>query len=124
VCDALRVLTAVDIGYAQVLSRPVGWADGWTYNLPALTEVATLRRYPDKFDNYGWLQKPNLIPREALNQLTDIFGGCVARSPTFASRLVGYHLLPYATQTTTEPWMPVSGSRLCLARDATNCHIA
>lgn len=74
VCEALRVLTHVDVGYAQVLRRPLGWADRWEHDLPPLTQTMTLRRYPDKFDDYGWLEKPNPIARETLNRLPCIVG--------------------------------------------------
>ncbi len=66
VCEALRIATHIDVGYAQVLRRPLGWADRWDYDLPPLTTVATFRRYPDSFDDYGWLRAPNPISNEAL----------------------------------------------------------
>jgi hypothetical protein len=72
VCEGLRVLTNADIGYAQVLRRPIGWADRWVHDLPPLEKIATLRRYPDKFDNYAWLRTPAQIPRERLDLLPDI----------------------------------------------------
>lgn len=69
VCEALRVLTDVPVGYAQVLRRPLGWADDWKHNLPALSTVRTLRRYPDWFDEYAWLRTPIPVPREDLTRL-------------------------------------------------------
>lgn len=81
VCDALRVLTRVDIGYAQALRRPLGWADRWEHDLPPLTEITTFRRYPDKFDNYAWLQKPNPIARKDLNRLPDIVAALRTATP-------------------------------------------
>jgi Apea-like HEPN len=72
ICEALRVLTHVDIGYAQILRRPVGWADRWKYDLPPIDTVETLRRYPDSFDRYGWLRDPNPIPAATLMQLPTV----------------------------------------------------
>jgi len=72
VCEALRIVTHVDVGYAQVLRRPLGWADDWKFDLPRLTQITTLRRYPDHFDNYGWLRRPNPIPRQVLDLLQTV----------------------------------------------------
>lgn len=69
VCEALRILSHVTVGYAQILSRPLGWADRWTHDLPTFIPVKTLRRYPDQFDDYGWLRPPNPIPADTLAQL-------------------------------------------------------
>jgi hypothetical protein len=69
VCTALRVLSHTAVGYAQVVRRPVGWADGWAHDLPPLTPVTTVRRYPEGFDNYGWLHMPPSVPRRTLDRL-------------------------------------------------------
>ncbi|OXR42313.1 hypothetical protein B7C42_05512 [Nocardia cerradoensis] len=69
VCDALRILTGIDTGYAQVLCRPVGWADTWTYDLPVLLQIGTYRRYPEKFDRFGWMGRGEPVSREELNRL-------------------------------------------------------
>ena len=69
VCEALRVVTDVAVGYAQILRRPLGWADTWTYDLPPLDTIETVRRYPDWYDNYGWLRVPEPIPMEELSRL-------------------------------------------------------
>lgn len=72
VCEALRILTRVPVGFAQILRRPLGWADRWTYDLPPLETVETLRRYPDGFDNYGWLRAAKSIPADALARLPTV----------------------------------------------------
>lgn len=69
VCQALRIVTDIDVGYAQVLSRPLEWADSWVHDLPPLTTVRTLRHYPEWFDDYGWLRERNPIGRSALEAL-------------------------------------------------------
>jgi hypothetical protein len=81
VCEALRIVTHIDVGYAQVLRRPLGWADDWKYNLPALTQVTTLRRYPEHFDNYGWLRSPNSIPRQTLDLLPTVVAALRSADP-------------------------------------------
>jgi len=68
-CEALRIAAHVDVGYAQVLRRPLGWADRWEHDLPPLTMVTTVRRYPDSFDDYGWLRPPNPISADVFQQL-------------------------------------------------------
>ncbi|MER7362641.1 hypothetical protein [Nonomuraea wenchangensis] len=72
VCEALRILTHVDVGYAQVLLRPIGWADRWEHDLPAITRIATLRRYPDGFDNYAWLRMGPKVTRDELDLLPKV----------------------------------------------------
>jgi hypothetical protein len=71
VCQALRILTDIDVGYAQVLLRPLGWADRWDHDLPPLTPVRTVRRYPEWFDDYAWLREPKPIGRAVLEALPD-----------------------------------------------------
>jgi hypothetical protein len=91
VCQALRVLTHLPVGYAQVLRRPVGWANRWTHDLPELDQVAVLRRYPDRHDDYGWLRtRPDSprTPRSVLDRLPEILAALRAATPrtTLAAR--------------------------------------
>lgn len=65
VLEAMCIATHVEVGYAQVLRWPVGWADRWTHDLPPLTAIATVRRYPYSFDE-GWEATPTLIDRESI----------------------------------------------------------
>jgi len=75
ICQALRVLTAQGLGFAQLLLRPLGWADSWTHNLPAMEVHGTVRRYPDWFDNYGWLRPPDPLPRDLVGRLPAVVSG-------------------------------------------------
>lgn len=79
VCEGLRILSHSDsdsgVGYAQVLLRPVGWVDRWTHDLPPLTEITQVRRYPDRFDNYWWLRPPRPLARNVLDQLPSVIAG-------------------------------------------------
>lgn len=81
VCQALRILTHLPVGYAQVLRRPDGWAHSWTHDLPEITQVAVLRRYPDAFDNYGWLRARDPIPRHVLDRLPAVLAGLRTAGP-------------------------------------------
>lgn len=72
VCQAIQVVTHHDTGYAQVLRRPLGWADRWRCDLPAVSVVTTLRRYPDRFDDDAWHVSPSPIEREELDELPDV----------------------------------------------------
>ncbi len=81
VCEALRIVTERPIGYAQVLLRPLGWADSWTHDLPPLMLVATLRRYPAAFDDYAWLRPALPIDADALRQLPAVFAGIAEAAP-------------------------------------------
>lgn len=56
-------------GYAHVFLRPTGWADGWTYNLPPILDIGTYRRYPSRFDDYGWLKNRPLVSADELDLL-------------------------------------------------------
>ena len=73
VCAALRILSNAQIGYSQVLIRPVGWADHWKHDLPALEEIGRVRRYSSALDHYGWLRKRASIPAKEVDGLRGVF---------------------------------------------------
>jgi len=72
VCEALRIATDQPTGYAQVLLRPLGWADGWEHDLPPVSQEAVLRRYPERFDDFAWNRAPLPIPRAHLELIPNI----------------------------------------------------
>jgi hypothetical protein len=51
---ALRVATGISTGYAQLLWAPKGWTLDYFCDLTPIYGT-TLRRYPDEYDNYGWV---------------------------------------------------------------------
>ncbi|MEV0950481.1 hypothetical protein [Promicromonospora sp. NPDC050249] len=53
-CQAIDIATGAHVGYAEVLIRPLDWAEEWTYDLPAIHEVATIRRHHEKLAERGW----------------------------------------------------------------------
>lgn len=73
VCTALRILSDAQVGYSQVLIRPIGWADHWKHDLPALEEVGRVRRYAPALDRFGWLSKRAPIPATVLDDLPGVF---------------------------------------------------
>lgn len=78
---SLRVLTSVPIGYAQVLLRPIGWADHWALDLPPLITVDEVRRYPDVLEDRFWLRAKRLIPQSKLEDLPLIFKALCPENP-------------------------------------------
>jgi hypothetical protein len=91
---ALRVLTWVKVGYAQILLRPIGWADRWEHNLPPLISYGVYRQYPDSFNDFGWLEAQEIEEKD-LNQLPMVFStlqGAPAPIALAARRLSQTHL--------------------------------
>lgn len=87
VCDALRVLTSTTTGWARVFQRPVGWADLWHNDLPALTHVYTARKYPAVFDDYGWLRPGDKIARSTIERLPEVITALEAAPSSSPTRL-------------------------------------
>jgi hypothetical protein len=112
VCAALRILSGSQIGYSQVLIRPVGWADDWKHDLPAMEEVGRIRRYQSALDHYGWLRKRVLIPAKELDDLAGVFArlrSAPARVKLAAKRL---------SESALEPDEPDSAVDACIGIEA------
>jgi hypothetical protein len=56
--QALRIVTGLETGFAQISIRPNAWAHRWEGKLPAVVSGALGRRYPSWFDDWGWLREP------------------------------------------------------------------
>lgn len=69
---ALRIITGVETGYAQLLAVPQGWAHGWRAWLPAM-EGTSCRAYPPDFDDYRWLRAVETVEPEALSEIAIVF---------------------------------------------------
>jgi hypothetical protein len=67
--DALRIVTGIDTGYAQLVMRPISWAWDYMANLPVVVHGPLVRRYPPSFDNYGWLDHRSSV---SLGDLTTV----------------------------------------------------
>ena len=79
--QALRIVTGASTGYAHILQRPLGWADHWIGDRPPLSMVATVRRYPDVFDDYGWLRPKTRVERSDLDRLPLVFKSLRSADP-------------------------------------------
>jgi hypothetical protein len=112
VCAGLRILTEAQIGYAQVLIRPVGWADHWTDNLPALEEVGRVRRYSPGLDHYGWLGQREAIPARKLADLPGVYARLRSAPPRV--KLAAKRL----TASAMEPDQPDSAVDACIGIEA------
>ena len=112
VCAALRILSNAQIGYSQVLIRPVGWADHWTHNLPALEEIGRVRRYSSVLDHFGWLRKRVLIPAKELEDLAGVFARLRSAPPRV--KLAAKRL----SESAMEPDEPDSAVDACIGIEA------
>jgi hypothetical protein len=63
---SIRAVCGCDTGYSQVVIRPDGWADRWVAQLPEVY-VFSVRAYPDRFENYGWLEEPPVLTQDQCN---------------------------------------------------------
>jgi hypothetical protein len=75
--DALRVVTALDTGYAEafVIPQRQSWAYDFQQDLPAVLEGASARRYPSVFDDFGWLAERTAITEEQLTEVGEVYRG-------------------------------------------------
>jgi hypothetical protein len=62
--EALRIATRPQVGYAQIYMRPIGWAWHYSADLPPVIQGSITRRYPPRFDHYGWLRQSESVTRE------------------------------------------------------------
>lgn len=79
--DALRVVTGVDTGYADVFIIPARqeWAYSFRRDLPGIVRGASVRRYPSHFDNFGWLAKREPVTEEQLAEVGEVYSGVEGR---------------------------------------------
>lgn len=71
---ALRAATGITTGYAQVLWAPNGWALDYYCDLPRFYG-STIRKYPDEFDDYGWVKTRYTVTRDDLIEVRRIYQG-------------------------------------------------
>lgn len=69
---AMRVVTGISTGYAQVLWMPRKWALEYFCDLTPLYGTAT-RQYPSDFDNYGWTKPGATVTLEQLKEVRRIY---------------------------------------------------
>lgn len=71
---ALRTATGLSTGYAQVLWAPNGWALDYYCDLPRFYG-STIRRYPNDFDDYGWISREKAVTWAELLDVRRIYQG-------------------------------------------------
>jgi hypothetical protein len=69
--DAFRVVTGYRMGYAQVVLEPKGWVEEYVANLPPLIRGPQVRRYPEEFEDWGWLKDSPTITQAHLNDVPE-----------------------------------------------------
>jgi hypothetical protein len=95
--SALRVVTGISTGYAQILWVPRRWALEYLCDLPPVYGT-TLRRYPSEYDNYGWVGPGATVTAEHLNEVRRIYRAIVS-SQSEAIRLALSRLNGWLTRT-------------------------
>jgi Apea-like HEPN len=72
--QALRIVTGMQTGFAQISIRPIGWAHRWVGPLPAILSGALARRYPSWFDDWGWLRDlPQALTAEQVAEIGETY---------------------------------------------------
>ena len=69
---ALRIVTGIETGYAQIVTRPHNWGDRWEAYLPDIS-IAQVKVYPDHFDNQGWWRTPPTLTAEQCQQAYQLY---------------------------------------------------
>jgi len=67
-----RVKTGVYSGFSQIVGIAKDWEDNAKADLYQ-TYVVSTRKYPDFFDNYGWLNKPQTSSLEDVAKISDYY---------------------------------------------------
>ena len=71
---ALRLVTGIDTGYAQIVLRPVGWAEDYMATLPPLIPGPSVHSYPDDFEQFGWLvEDREVVTVDQLSEVASTF---------------------------------------------------
>ncbi len=70
---SIRIVTGFNTGYAQLLALSKEWANNYTYDLPYI-EGATIRSYPNRFEDYYWNSTSIPLVKEAeAKQIGEIY---------------------------------------------------
>jgi len=85
---ALRVAHAEPLGYAQIVTRPLGWVHDWRGSLPPVTPGVVIRRYPGALDSTDVLAAATPISRRLAETAGAAYGrlSSAPRQTTLAAR--------------------------------------
>lgn len=95
--SALRVVTGINTGYAQIVWLPRRWSLDYFCDLTPLYGTA-LRRYPSEYDNWGWVGPGATVTTEQLKEVRRIYQAVVS-SESEAIRLALSRLNACLTRT-------------------------
>lgn len=76
---ALRIAAGVSTGYAQIIWMPEKWARNYYCDLPPIFGTA-IRRYPNHFDQFGWLEEPETVNTATLTEVRRIYNAIAANT--------------------------------------------
>ncbi len=79
--ESLRLATGLQLGYAQIYLRPIGWAWGFDADLPTVIDPAPVRRYPPSFNNYAWNEPPAKLTAAHLEDSAQMHTALVSAEP-------------------------------------------
>jgi hypothetical protein len=74
---ALRIVTGINTGYAQLLWVPKRWSLEYFCDLTPVYGT-TLRRYPGEYDNYGWAASGAMVSAEQLTEVRRVYRAVVS----------------------------------------------
>ncbi|MCK9616198.1 MAG: HEPN domain-containing protein [Lentimicrobiaceae bacterium] len=80
---SLRLVSDIETGYCQVISEPINWQYRCKADLPQIF-VASEKRYPDKFENYGWLNLISKVSKDELVKFKTVFEQLDSKQHTLA----------------------------------------
>jgi hypothetical protein len=69
---ALRIITSIDTGYAQLILCPIGWARSYRAHLPYL-EGTSIRKYPYWFEDFYWTKPAPVISNQQATKVAGLF---------------------------------------------------
>ncbi|MFN0168669.1 MAG: hypothetical protein ACKV22_19775 [Bryobacteraceae bacterium] len=69
---SVRIVTGFDTGYAQLLTRPIGWASRYRASLPPL-EGTTTRNYPPSLEKFRWNETIPVLHSSQLQEIAHLF---------------------------------------------------
>jgi hypothetical protein len=72
--QALRIVTGIDTGYAQVFILPRDWARRWRADLPPIETGALGRRYPPHFEKRICLRETPAVSEDDAKEVARIYG--------------------------------------------------
>lgn len=77
--SALRIVTGIDTGYAQVLALPMGWTHKFTAHVPSIKGQST-RTYPASFEDRYWNVPVPTLTEQQIQETNQMFKNLLENS--------------------------------------------